>query len=60
LAYLDADENFHDPNKFINLIYHEEPNIYKVFQNSNDIRDELYFFELKNFIKLSETNIKKN
>jgi len=56
---LDADENFHDPNKFINLIYHEEPNIHKVFQNSNDIRDELYFFELKNFIKLSETNMKK-
>ena len=56
---LDADENFHDPNKFINLIYNEEPNIDKVFQNSNDIRDDLYFFELKNFIKLSETNIKK-
>ena len=54
---LDADENFHDPNKFLNLIYDEEPNIDKVFKNSNDIRDELYFFELQDFIKLSETKI---
>ncbi len=56
---LDADENFHDPNKFLNLIYDEDPNIDKVFKNSNDIRDELYFFELKDLIKLSETKIKK-
>ena len=56
---LDADESFHDPNKFLNLIYDEKPNIDKVFKNSNDIRDELYFFELKDLIKLSETKIKK-
>ena len=28
-----------------------------MFKNSNDIRDELYFFELQDFIKLSETKI---
>ena len=30
-----------------------------MFQNSDDIRDELYFFELKDFIKLGDKKIKK-
>ena len=56
---LDADENFHDPKKFLSLIYEENPIIDNVFKNSNDLRDELYFFKLKDFINLSNAKIKK-
>ncbi len=56
---LDSDENFHDPNKFLNLLYMNEPKIEKVFEKSNDLRDQLYFFDLKEIINLSKTKIKK-
>ena len=56
---LDSNENFHDPNKFLNLIYSNDPQIRNVFDKSNDIRDQLYFFDLKKIINLSNQNIRK-
>ena len=56
---LDANEHFHDPNKFLDLIYDNDPKIQNVFEKSNDIRDQLYFFDLKEIINLSEQKIKK-
>mgnify|MGYP006125437089 CR=1 FL=1 len=56
---LDANEHFHDPNKFLELIYSNDPKIENVFGKSNDIRDQLYFFDLKEIINLSNQKIKK-
>ncbi len=56
---LDADENFHNPDNFLNLMYSNDPRIEKVFGNSNDHRDELYFFDLNEIINLNKTKIKK-
>ena len=56
---LDSNEHFRDPNKFTELIYSNDLQIQNVFEKSNDIRDELYFFDLKEIINLSEQKIKK-
>jgi dTDP-4-amino-4,6-dideoxygalactose transaminase len=56
---LDVNEHFHDPSKFLNLIYSNNPKIENVFAKSNDIRDQLYFFDLKEIINYSEKKIKK-
>lgn len=56
---LDASEYFQDSNKFLNLIYDNNPKIDNVFEKSNDLRDELYFFDLKEIINFSEYKIKK-
>ena len=56
---LDSNEHFHDPNKFLELIYDASPNVESVFKKSNDIRDQLYFFDLKDFMDSSKTKIKK-
>ena len=56
---LDANEHFCDPNKFLDLIYSNDPKIENVFGKSNDIRDLLYFFDLKEIINLSNQKIKK-
>ena len=56
---LDANEHFHDPNKFLELIYSNDPKIENVFGKSNDIRDQLYFFDLKEIINLNNQKIKK-
>ncbi len=56
---LDSNEHFHDPNKFTDLIYSNELNIQNIFEKSNDIRDELYFFDLKEIINQSQQKIKK-
>ena len=54
---LDLDENFNDPDKFLNLLYDKDLNLEKVFQNSNDLRDQLYFFDLKEIINLNKNKI---
>ncbi len=56
---LDSNEHFHDPNKFLDLIYDNDPKIQNVFEKSNDIRDQLYFFDLKEIINFSKHKIKK-
>ena len=56
---LDADENFHDPDKFLDLLYTNNPKIYKVFEKSNDCRDQLYFFDLNEILNLTKKEIKK-
>ena len=56
---LDADENFHNPDKFLNILYSKDPKINKVFEKSNDYRDQLYFFDLNEIINLTKTEIKK-
>ena len=56
---LDSNEHFHDPNKFLDLIYTNDPKIQNVFEKSNDIRDQLYFFDLKEIINLNNQKIKK-
>ncbi len=56
---LDANENFNDPIKFLELIYSEDPKIENVFEKSNDIRDDLYFFDLKDILNLTAGNIQK-
>ena len=40
------------------LIYSNDPKIENVFGKSNDIRDKLYFFELKEIINLSKIKLK--
>ena len=40
-------------------MYSNDPRIEKVFGNSNDHRDELYFFDLNEIINLNKTKIKK-
>ena len=55
---LDSNEHFHDPNQFLDLIYDDDPKIQNVFEKSNDIRDQLYFFDLKEIINLGEQKIK--
>ena len=57
--FLDANENFHDPNKFLELIYNDNLMINNVFEKVNDIRDQLYFFSLKEIKNLNEQEIKK-
>ena len=54
---LDLDENFNDPDKFLNLLYDKDLNLEKVFQKSNDLRDQLYFFDLKEIINLNKNKI---
>ena len=56
---LDADENFHNPDNFLKLMYSNDPKIEKVFRNSDDHRDELYFFDLNEIMNLNKTKIKK-
>tara|TARA_Y100001970_G_scaffold294353_1_gene451312 strand:- start:12923 stop:14095 length:1173 start_codon:yes stop_codon:yes gene_type:complete len=64
---LDKSEKFQDPEKFTNIIYEENPDLTEVFNESEDLRDDLYFFDLKdifftnNFIiKKKILNFKKN
>jgi dTDP-4-amino-4,6-dideoxygalactose transaminase len=57
---LDSNQNFCDPDKFLNLIYSDKPNISGVFEKSNDLRDELYFFDLKEVIKIKNNKIYDN
>ena len=54
---LDLDENFNDPDKFLHLLYDKDLNLEKVFQKSNDLRDQLYFFDLKEIINLNKNKI---
>ena len=56
---LDINEHFHDPDKFLDLVYSDDPKIENVFGRSNDIRDQLYFFDLKEIVNLSNQKIKK-
>jgi len=44
--FLDNDESFRDPEKFYELIYSEKIYELNVFDNANDLRDNLYFFDL--------------
>lgn len=57
--HLDKSEDFNDPDKFIDLIYSSEPNVSQVFEKSNDIRDELYFFDIKSLLMMNNYLIKK-
>ena len=57
--HLDRSEDFNDPDKFINLIYSLDPNVSKVFEKSNDIRDDLYFLDLKSLLFMNNYLIKK-
>ena len=56
--FLDKNENFHDPEKFLDLIYNDDLKLDNLFTNSNDIRDQLYFFSLKEILNSSFSNIK--
>jgi perosamine synthetase len=56
---LDADQSFHDPDRFLDLLYSNYPKINKVFEKSNDFRDQLYFFDLNEILILTTTKIKK-
>ena len=58
--YLDKSEKFNDPEKFMELIYSSDPSIDEVFAASNDLRDDLYFFDLSNLICMNNFTIKKN
>ena len=55
---LDSNEAFHDPEKFINLVYDDQIKVTDVFDKSNDLRDELYFFDLKKIEKFNISLIK--
>ncbi len=55
---LDSNENFSDPEKFLNLIYDEQIKLDNVFEKSNDLRDELFFFDLQEISQLSVGNLK--
>ena len=55
---LDSNEAFHDPEKFINLVYDDQIKVTDVFDKSNDLRDELYFFDLKQIEKFNISLIK--
>ena len=55
---LDSNESFQDPDKFLKLIYNDDVILENVFEKSNDIRDQLYFFSLKEVINLSNKEIK--
>ncbi len=57
---LDSDEHFCDPDKFLKLIYSNEPKIDNVFKKSNDIRDSLYFFDLSQLMIFSKQKIESN
>ena len=57
--HLDKSKKFNDPEMFLELIYSLEPHIDEVFENSNDIRDDLYFFDLNNLIYTNNYLIKK-
>ena len=56
---LDKNEKFNNPEKFLELIYNSTPNIDDVFKKSNDLRDELYFFDLSETIYSSDGLIRK-
>ncbi len=56
---LDINESFCDPEKFINLVYEDQIELSNVFDKSNDLRDQFYFFDLKQ-IKNSNINLIKN
>lgn len=56
---LDKNEKFNNPEKFLELIYNSTPNIDDVFKKSNDLRDELYFFDLSETIYSSDGSIRK-
>ena len=55
---LDKSEKFQDPDKFINVIYEDNPNLADVFNKSDDLRDNLYFFDLKDIFFTSNFIIK--
>tara|TARA_B100001057_G_scaffold498678_1_gene606527 strand:- start:10556 stop:11719 length:1164 start_codon:yes stop_codon:yes gene_type:complete len=57
--YLDLNENFQDPEKFLELIYKQDFKIDNIYGKSNDIRDNLYFFELKELMSLTKNEITK-
>ena len=57
--YLDLNENFQDPEKFLELIYKQDFKIDNIYGKSNDIRDNLYFFELKELMSLTKNEIAK-
>ena len=40
-------------------MYSNDPKIEKVFRNSDDHRDELYFFDLNEIMNLNKTKLKK-
>ena len=56
---LDLNINFQDPDKFIELIYKKDFNLDSIFGKTNDIRDNLYFFDLNELMNLSMTKISK-
>ena len=56
---LDKNENFNDPSKFNEIIYKENLNLEDVFNKSNDLRDKLYFFDLRQMFFLNNYIIKK-
>ena len=57
---LDKSEKFVNPEKFLELIYSPNPNVDDVFKKSDDLRDDLYFFDLNNIIYVNDHTIKKN
>jgi len=53
---LDNNDFFCDPKKFQDLLYEDQiflSNIFDIFDKSNDLRDQLYFFDLKQIRDLS-------
>lgn len=57
--YLDLNEYFQDPENFLELIYKQDFKIDNIYKKSNDIRDNLYFFDLKELMSLSKNEISK-
>lgn len=57
--YLDLNEHFQDPENFLELIYKQDFKIDNIYKKSNDIRDNLYFFDLKELMSLSKNEISK-
>ena len=56
---LDLNDNFRNPDKFLELIYKKDFNLKSIFGKSNDIRDHLYFFDLNELMSLSKNKITK-
>ena len=54
---LDMSESFCDPDKFIELVYKDQIESIDVFGKSNDLRDQLYFFDLKQIKNLNLNHI---
>ena len=54
---LDISDYFCDPDKFIELVYKDQIESINVFGKSNDLRDQLYFFDLKQIKNLNVNHI---